>query len=134
MKLAEAILERDALNVRLDALESRLRDAEGAGGPVRQLIEEIQQTANQVRDLSIGIDWTETVNNLLSLPIKGHRLKIESHFRLAEIFEKSDRERADELWRSAVDDSKVVAAATWIVDLQVPAVSGPEEEPNKEVD
>ena len=133
MKLAEAILERDALSIRLDTLEARLRDEEGSSGPTRRLVEEIQQTANQVRDLSIGINWTESVNNLLSLPIKGHRLKIESHFRLAEIFEKVDRERADKLWRSAVDDFKVVAAATWLVDLQVPAVAETEEEPNKEV-
>ena len=110
------------------------RDEEGASGPTRRLVGEIQQTANQVRDLSIGIEWTEAVNNLLSLPIKGHRLKIESHFRLANIFEKVDRERADELWRSAVNDSKVVEAATWLVDLQVPAAEEPVEEPNKEVD
>lgn len=134
MKLGEAILERDSLEQRLELLESRLSAQEERVGSLRHLVEEIQQTANQVRDLNIAIDWTESTNSLLNLPISGHRRKIESHFRLAKVFEAAETERADELWRSAVNDQKIVTAATWLIDLQIPAAEGPVGDPTKEVE
>lgn len=129
MRLAEAILERDALNMRLETLGSRLRDEKVSNLPEVRVIKEIQQTSNQMRDLSIGIDWTESVNSLLSLTIKGHRIKIKSHFRLAKILEGVDEKLADELWRTAINDSKVVEAATWIIEFQIPPVEGLAKEP-----
>ena len=73
-----------------------------------------------MRDLSIAIDWTESNNSLYQLSISGHRHKIQANFYLAKVFEKIDPDKADELWHSAMEDFKVIKAATWIVDLQIP--------------
>jgi len=134
MKLAEALMEREALEQRLETLESRLKDDSTPTRHKRPMLEEIRSVATQVRDLNIAIDWTESLNSLLQLPISGHRHKIRTNFNLARIFEKTDPDEADDLWRSAVDDSKVVEAATWLVDLQVPGVGTGSGQSQKEVD
>jgi len=128
MRLAEAIMERDVLKKRLETLESRLRDDNSLPRHRGQLAEEMRSTALQMRDLNIAIDWTELRNSLHQLPLKAHRHKIETSSYLAEVFEKINPDEADELWRSAADDHKVIEAATWLIDLQVPTVEGKTDE------
>ena len=132
MRLAEARLERDALNTRLETLEARLRRDDTLARRKTQLLEEIDSAASQIRDLSIAIDYTEINNNLLQLPISGHRHKIEANLLLSRVFEITDPDKADELWRSAIDDLKVVEAATWLIDLQIPGLNKKIDETPKE--
>jgi hypothetical protein len=120
VKLGEAILERDGLEERLEVLEARVLRDNPQGRPSSQLLDELQHTANRVRDLNIAISWTENQNRLSDLPVVGYRIRIEMLKRLAKVLEEADPSKADELWASAHNNHKVVEAATWLIDLQVP--------------
>lgn len=126
MKLAEAIIERRELLTRLARLEQQLQADELAGARLHALIQEIKTTCERIRDLSIAIDWTEAQNSLAGLPVQAHRHKININQRLSRTLERVDPEQSTQLWRAAVDDSKVVEAATWLLDLQVPATKSDE--------
>lgn len=135
MKLGEAILERDGLEERLGVLESRLLHDLEQGRPTTHLQESLQRTANQVRDLGIAITWTENHAKLSGLPLSAYRARIEMLRRLALSVEKVNCEKADAFWESAHNDHKVLHAASWLVDLQVPKIdepSGPRETKEEE--
>lgn len=122
MKLGEAILERDLLEERLQLLESRLAHDTEQGRPLAHLQEELQRTANQVRDLEIAVSWTEQQVTLGGLPLAAYRIKSKTLKRVARAIEDSNRERADDLLELANADNKVLQAAIWLIDLQVPKV------------
>lgn len=124
MKLGEAILERDGLEERLRSLESRLLDDVQQGRPLGHLQDLFQRTANGVRDLSISIAWTENQVRLSGLPLSAYRIRVDMLRRLSVSMEKINREKADAFWESAHNDYKVLQAATWLVDLQVPKIEG----------
>ena len=128
MKLGEAILERDGLDEHLKTLESRVEYQYSKDASA-----DLQKTANRVRDLSIAISWTESQVALSGLPLSAYRHRIGMLRRLAKALEANDSEKADTLWESAHNDHKVLVAATWLVDLQIPKVD-PVKSETKEVE
>lgn len=128
MKLGEAILERDGLEERLKTLEIRVEYQYSKDASA-----DLQKTANRVRDLNIAVSWTESQVSLSGLPLSAYRHRIDMLRRLAKALESNDSEKADTLWESAHNDHKVLVAATWLVDLQIPKVD-PAKPETKEVE
>jgi hypothetical protein len=127
MKLAEAILEKELLDKRVELLKSRLLSDHHAGRPVAHNQGELQRAANQARDMAIAIAWTEHISCLAGLPLTAYRLRIASLLDLAKAFENVNREKADEYITSAEQDLRVVHAAAWLVDLKIPGGEDKEE-------
>jgi hypothetical protein len=132
MKIGEALLERDHLNGRLDALESRLRDDAESGRPLTHILEEMQVAANRVLDLQNCIDWT-----LQHLTVEGKALgtyvnKSDHMQRLADLLETSAspemREKADDLHEAKKSTDVLIQTIYWAYDLQIPATVSEEPE------
>lgn len=133
MKLGEAILERDGLERRLELLESRVASYAKTTLGANPLLDEIKRTANSVRDLDIAIAWTEHQASLSGLPLAAYRTRITSLKRLAKTMEIAlDHQGADDCWQTAHHDHKVIQAAVWLVDLQIPPVPTEDEPEAKE--
>ncbi len=131
MKLAEAILERDALNQRLELLGLRLREDMEKGGVVSRLLEDLQHTANRLRDLDVAISWTKHQVAIVGINLTAYEIRQKNFARLASIMEKIDREKADNLVEASQNDNRVLQNAYWIADLQVPVMEeAPETESN----
>jgi len=126
MKLAEAILERQNLEDRVDLLKSRIEHDLEMGRSTSHLQEELQRTANQARDISIAIAWTEQSSSMSGLPLGSFRIRIDIMSDLARYFEGVNRDKADEYWASVVNDKRIFEAATWLVDLKIPGVENKE--------
>ena len=120
MKLAEALLEKEFLRKRSELLQRRMARDNAAGRPTSHTQSELQRTANQERDISIAVDWTEAVSALSGLPLVAYRLRIKSLLGLAEAFEEVNPEKADEYRLLAAKDLRVFTAATWLIDLKIP--------------
>lgn len=135
MKLGEAILERDGLEERLRTLEARLATDLAQGRPLSHLQDDLCRTSNLVRDLTIAISWTENQVRLSGIPLSAYRIRINALRRLAFSIEGVNHEKADSFWESAHNEYKVLQAATWLIDLQVPkveSISGPSETKEEE--
>lgn len=134
MKLGEAILTRDGLQARLELLRSRMLEDHFKGLEIYHLQESLQGLENKIRDLGIAISWTEHQVALSDLPLSAYRIRIEVLEDSSKFWEKINRERADALWESAQNDRKVLAAATWVVDLQVPKIAASKNAKTEEVE
>lgn len=135
MKLGEALLERSLLERRLDLLEARLGHEVVAGRPTTHLVDELQRITNLLRDITIAIGWTEQQVLLSDLPLAAYRVRILHLNRLADTIDSVNFEKADKLREAANKDYRIVEAATWLVDLQVPVISAPaKESSSKEVE
>lgn len=128
MKLGEAILERDGLEEQLGVLELRIGRSYS-----KDTYTNLQKISNRVRDLNIAISWTEAQTLLSGLPLSAYYHRIDMLRRIAKALEINDPEKADALWESAHNDYKVLVAATWLVDLQIPKVESAKTE-TKEVE
>lgn len=128
MKLGEAILERDGLDDRLKTLENR-----AIHNYSKDVAVDLEKTANRVRDLNISITWTESQVLLSGLPLSAYRHRIAMLQRMSKALESNNTEKADSFWESAHNDHKVLVAATWLVDLQIPKVDNAKPE-TKEVE
>lgn len=120
MKLAEAVLEKERLEEKLNLLKRRVSVYLKEGRPTTHLQEELQRTVNQLRDMTISIQWTEQNTGLSGIPIGAYRIRIDYLKCLASIFESLNMEKADEIWESVYHDMKIVTAATWLIDLKIP--------------
>jgi hypothetical protein len=134
LKLGEAILEKEHLKQHLDLLEARLRDDHEKGSPLAHLREELQRTANRWRDLQIAISWTEQQVAIGGLSLGSYYIRRRVLEVLGKIMEPVDREKADEYLDAAYEDNKLIEAAIWFVDLQVPSIKAPHENSETEED
>ncbi len=117
-------MEQDALNQRLELLGTRLRDDREKGGVLPRLLEDLQHTANRLRDLDVAISWTKHQVAIAGINLASYEIRKNNFRRLAEIMEKIDGEKADKLIEASQNDNRVLQNAYWIADLQVPAMDG----------
>jgi hypothetical protein len=133
MKLGEAILERDGLEERLQLLGSRITPFLKDMRSLQPLFKEIERTTQIQRDLEIAILWTEHQASLSGLSLAAHRIRIDHQRSLAKTLELGfEYEKADDLWKEAQHNHKVIQAASWLVDLQIPPLGTNEEPEAKE--
>lgn len=134
MKIGEALLERDHLNGRLDALEARLRNDSELGRPLGHILEQIEQAANRVLDLQNCIDWTLQHLTIENKTLGTYVNKSVHMEKLADLLEHSAspdmREKADELHEAKKSTDVLIKTIYWAYDLQIPATvsAEPEEE------
>lgn len=120
MKLAEAILEKERLDNKVELLKSRIEDDILHGRGTSHIQEELQRTVNQARDMTIAISWTEQNTSLSGIPLGAYRVRTDYSTYLAKSFEKINKDKADAYWESAYYDMKIINATTWLVELKVP--------------
>lgn len=135
MKIGEAILERDYLEDRLDALGSRLSQDKQVGRPLGHLLEEIERTSNRLRDLQVALDWTHQSLTISQMPLGSYVAKKEQLSQVAEILRSVDspdlREKVDALLEAKKETERVINTVYWAHDLMVPEIKTshvPEEE------
>lgn len=131
MRIGEALLERDYLSSRLDALESRLESDVHHGRPLTHLLKEIEHTSSRVLALENAIDWTQQ-HLLVGESALGAHIRKSEHFkRVADLLDESAspdlRERADELHEARKSTDVLIQTINWAYDLQLPESKVPEE-------
>jgi len=134
VRLGEALLERSYLEGSLERLQSRLARDYTEGRPTAHTCAEIDRTAKLLRDLNIAISWTEQQVSLSGLPLGAYRIKSQTALFLANSLESSQTEKADHYWELSHKDRRVLEAAVWLVDLQVPGQEVPDPTTAKEVE
>lgn len=131
MRIGEALLERDHLSSRLDALEARLLEDVGHGRPLAHLLREIEQTSSRILALQNAIDWTYQHLLVGESALGAHINKSEHFQRVADLLENIDspdlRERADELHEARKSTEVLIQTINWAYDLQLPESKVPEE-------
>ena len=136
MKLGEAITRLEHLELRLEALGSRLAHDHREGRPLQPLLLEIETIANRARDIKASIDWTRQQVAVDGIPIGTYVVKREYLLKMADtLFEVSTpdlRAKVDELVQSANEVAIIIQTVNWAVDLQVPELSVPEDETTSE--
>lgn len=128
-------MERTILEQRLELLGERLAREAQDGRPTSHVVDELQRITNLLRDITIAIEWTEQQTLLSGLPLGAYKVRILHLNSLAKTIEPVNFEKADKLREAAASDFRIVEAAKWLVDLQVPVVSAPaKESSSKEVE
>ena len=131
MRLGEAVLERDYLDSRLDALGSRLLNDTSQGRPLTHLLEEIEQTSARVLALQDSIDWTLQHLAIGGKPLGAYINKSVHLLRVADLLESTAsldlREKVDELHEANKSTEVLVQTIYWAYDLQIPEVTVTEE-------
>ena len=124
MKIGEAFLEREHLNSRLDALESRLRDDLKHGRPVTHVIEEIDLASARALALQDAIDWTMQHLLVSNKALGAHVNKLNHYQRVADLLEEVAspdlRERVDQLYEAKKSTEVLIQTIKWAYDLQIP--------------
>ncbi len=135
MKIGEALLERDHLSSRLDALQARLSDDLQHGRPVTHIVDEIDQASNRVLALQDSIDWTMQHLLVENSSLGSYLNKSDHYQRVADLLENVSspdlRERIDELHEAKKSTNVLVQTIYWAYDLQIPGQeisTEPEEE------
>lgn len=132
MKLGEAIARLGHLDLRLEALGSRLMHDHKGGRPLQPILLEMETVANRARDIKASIDWTRQQIAVDGIPIGTYVVKREYLLKMADtLFEVSTpdlRAKVDELVQSANEVDIIIQTVNWSVDLQVPELSVPEDE------
>ena len=134
MKIGEAIQELCHLDIRLEALQSRLLEDKQHGRPLTHVLEQIISTLNRERDLKIALNWTHQHLNINQLPLGSYTTQNEYNVRLIKIFEEIGspelREQADNLYETKKRTDLILQSVYWAQDLLVPEikVQEPEEE------
>lgn len=131
MKIGEAVLERDHLNSRLDALEARLTADLSKGRPLTHLISEVEEAANRVLALQDAIDWTLQHLSVSGKTLGAYLNKSEHLQRLADLLENADspdlRDQVDEFQEARKVTEVLVQTIYWAYDLQIPEITVTEE-------
>jgi hypothetical protein len=136
LKIGEAILERDHLDERLDALESRLTDDLAKGSPLTHLLEEIEQTSSRALALQDSIDWTLQHLAVSQKPLGTYLNKSEHLERISALLEKGAsstlREKIDQLREAKKSTDVLIQTIYWAYDLQIPEIQASEEPKEEE--
>lgn len=135
MKIGEALLERDHLSSRLEALEARLSDDLQHGRPLTHVVGEIDQTSSRALALQDSIDWTMQHLLVENVSLGSYLNKSDHYQRVADLLENVSspdlRERIDELHEAKKSTNVLVQTIYWAYDLQIPGQevsTEPEEE------
>jgi hypothetical protein len=131
MKIGEAVLERDHLNSRLDALEARLTADLSKGRPLTHIINEVEEAANRVLALQDAIDWTLQHLSVSGKTLGAYLNKSDHLQRLADLLENADspdlRDQVDEFQEARKVTEVLVQTIYWAYDLQIPEMTVSEE-------
>lgn len=136
MKIGEALLEKDYLSSRLDALAARLSADLDKGRPVAHVVEEIDEAANRVLALQDSIDWTKQHLLVNDITLGSYKNKSDHYQRVADLLENVSspdlRERIDNIHEAKKSTDILVQTIYWAYDLQIPGqeVSGKPKEEN----
>jgi hypothetical protein len=135
LKIGEALLEKDHLNSRLDALVTRLRADLDKGRPVTHVVEEIDQASNRVLALQDSIDWTKQHLLVNDITLGSYKNKSDHYQRVADLLENVSspdlRERIDSIHEAKKSTDILVQTIYWAYDLQIPG-QGSSEKPEEE--
>jgi len=135
MKIGEAILERDHLNSRLDALEARLTSDLSKGRPLTHVLNEIEEAANRALAVQDALDWTLQHLSVSGKTLGAYLNKSEHLQRMADLLENADspdlRGQVDDFQEAKKATEVLVKTIYWAYDLQIPGQevsTEPEEE------
>lgn len=131
MKIGEAVLERDHLNSRLDALEARLTADLTKGRPLAHIIKEVEEAANRVLALQDAIDWTLQHLSVSGKTLGAYLNKSDHLQRMSDLLENVDspdlRGQVDDFHEAKKATEVLVQTIYWAYDLQIPEMTVSEE-------